>query len=165
MTYMNNDSKTQVKEENVGDSIGLALKWGKKHSIEVVVEQEKKTIVLCLCVTRHVKCKPRKCAHRTGIFQKKLHQGFWNWSTFIHSLEPITLHNIDKKNKLIAFKGFTQGGRCGSYLRDLTHNNFSGWWQHIKSLAPYWKSPLELVAQIHNPLTHNNMWNITMMNI
>jgi hypothetical protein len=32
-------------------------------------------------------------------------------------------------------------------------------------LAPYWKSPLELVAQIHNPLTHNNMWNITMMNI
>jgi hypothetical protein len=30
MIYMNNDSRNQVGEKNVGDSIGLALKWEKQ---------------------------------------------------------------------------------------------------------------------------------------
>jgi hypothetical protein len=32
MTYMGNDSRIQVKEENARDSIGLALKWEKKFN-------------------------------------------------------------------------------------------------------------------------------------
>jgi len=49
MTYTSNDSRTWVRKKNVGNSIGLAFKWEKQHSIAVAIKQETKTIALCLC--------------------------------------------------------------------------------------------------------------------
>lgn len=98
MTYMGNDSRISSKRKKCKRLNWTCIQVRKKNSIEVAVEQEKKTTTLCLCVKRHLKCNwPRKHAHRTRIFLKKLHCGFQNRLAFIHSLEPVTLRNIDMK--------------------------------------------------------------------
>jgi hypothetical protein len=51
MIYMGNDSKIQVKEENAGNSIGLALKWEKKIQLKLQSNKKRKPS-LCPCVSK-----------------------------------------------------------------------------------------------------------------
>ncbi len=52
MIYMNNDSRIRVKEENVGDSIGLALKWKKKNIQLKLQSNKKRKPKFCACVSK-----------------------------------------------------------------------------------------------------------------